>query len=147
MAERSITIDHNDKRYTGYVATIRSTTFGVNHHGILSADLTLEWQSSGVSFGGYALDEPVFENGDRHGKFLGRFPTAYGLDYLVKIMETVGENWEALRGKQVIVLFDYSPKGTWGMSPKGIAHLTDDRVFIPAEHVEEWKKKEEATTV
>ena len=135
MSERSLVIEHGGQKYTGHIGTIKSTRLGVEDHGILTASVTIEWPGGGVSFGGYSLD-------GYNDTLKRRVPTAYGLDHIVKIIETVGvESWEAVRFSKVVALFDYSESGnTWGSMIQGIAHLTEDRVFIPKTHVEEWAR-------
>jgi hypothetical protein len=133
MADRKITITHNGVTYDGVVATVERTALGKEDHGILTANMTLGWDGSGVVFGGFCLDTPGPDSGDRVG-------SAYGLDYVIKVLETVGvESWEQLRGTQLIALFENS---RWGSPIKGIAGLATQHVFIPAEHAEQWRAEE-----
>lgn len=137
MPERTITVEHNGQTYYGHIATIKSTTLGYEDHGILSAWLMCEWPGSGIGVGGYCLDQPK----DRDGKDYSRAGTAYGLDHLIRLMETVGvSTWEALRGAKVIVLFD--TEHSWGTTAKGIAGLLNDKVLILSEHADEWRSIE-----
>jgi len=142
MSTRSIAIQHNGKTYSGYVAVIKNTSLGWESHGILTASLTLSWDGSGISSGGYCLDSPLKRDGYDKNR-LDRVGTAYGLDHIMRIMHTVGvDKWEALPGKQVIVLFDSAPgESTWGATSVGIANSIDDRVLIFAEHANEWRDK------
>lgn len=135
MTNRKITITHNDIDYNGEVATIKSTTFGWEDHGILTAYLQCEWPGNGIGVGGFGLDETT------GSPDYNRVGTGYGLDHLMKIMETVGvHKWEDLPGKSVIILFAESGS-VWGSTAKGIAHITDEkRVLILAEHAENWKQ-------
>lgn len=132
---RTITVKHDGETYYGHVATITSTSLGIHeHYGIFTADLTLEWTGAGVSLGGFCLDTPITDKDDT---FLGREGSAYGLDYIMQVLSVVGvNNWEELKDRQVIALFD--TKNSWGSQIKGIASLTDEKVFIPAAHAEEW---------
>lgn len=132
---RSIVITHNGIEYGGQIGTITSTALGYESHGILTASLTIEWKGGGVSVGGYVLDEPR----DRDGRDYSRKGTAYGLDHIIRIIETVGvERWEGLKGQQVIVLFE--GKSAWGSQSVGIASTTDDaKVFILREHADAWR--------
>lgn len=134
MAERTLIIEHKGTKYTGHVATIKNTMLGIEDHGIMSVSLPMEWPGGGVSFGGYALD--------KYNKLIeAREATTYGMDFIMQVMYTVGSyTWEGIKGKQVIALFDYAESGnTWGGMIRGIAHLTEDRVFIPTVHFEEWE--------
>ena len=134
---RTIRVEHNGKIYSGHIAKIDSTTLGYEAHGILTAYLNLSWGSSGIAIGGYSLDTP--KEGRRD---FARVGTAYGLDHLIRIMETVGvEKWEALKGQQVIVLFEGDNDNTWGMKAAGIAGMLNDRVFILSEHAEAWRSE------
>lgn len=140
MNERSITVSHNGVEYSGVVATIKSTHFGSEDHGIATAYLHCEWGGGGVGVGGYGLDTPVT---DGDGKFLRREGSGYGMDHLLALMHTVGvSRWEDLPGKHVIVLFN-AGRNTWvGGVSKGIAHPTDEkRVLILAEHADEWRAR------
>lgn len=134
MATRTIMIDHNGRTLYGHVATIESTFLGYEHHGIFTAGLHLKWDSSGVKFGDYCLDDVPGDDEKRHG-------TAFGMDHIIEIMRTVGVGtWEALKGKRVIVLFD--TESGWGSMVQGIANIDDDdRVFIPKDHAEAWKAR------
>lgn len=134
MADRKITIEHNGVDYSGHIATIEATHLGWEDHGILTAGLTLAWDGSGVVFGGYCLDTPEDE-----GTFT-RTGTAYGLDYLMQVMQTVGvDGWEKLRGAKVIALF--AGNGGWGSQVKGLAGLDNDKVFIAQEHADSWREE------
>jgi len=134
---RTIIIQHNDHEYGGQIGTIKATHLGFEDHGIMTADLVVEWQGGGVSVGGYCLD-----SFDRSTTPASRRGTAYGLDHIIQIMRTVGvEKWEELKGKQVIVLFE----GTsfLGAQSVGIASTTDEsRVLIMKEHADKWKAAE-----
>jgi hypothetical protein len=136
---RTITIEHNGTTYYGKVARIKSTMLGSEDHGILTAYIHVEGDGWGVGVGGYGLDTPVH---DASGKFIGREPTAYGLDQIVQFIHTVGvTSWEKLSGAEVLVLFDN--EHSWGGTPKGIAHIRDeDRVLILKDHAEEWLARE-----
>ena len=59
-------------------ARIRSTTLGVEDHGIFTAWLNLDYGGSGQGFGGWALDgKPVKR--DAHSRRPG---TAYGCEFI-----------------------------------------------------------------
>lgn len=135
MTERSITVTHDGVTYDGHVATIASTSLTYEDHGILTAWLHLEWSGAGIGVGGYGLDEPV----ERGKHKAGRKGTAYGLDHIIRILETVGvSSWEALPGQQVVVLFP-TGRGRLGGTASGIAGLLNDRVFIPQAHAAQWR--------
>lgn len=131
---RTITIESGGNAYGGQIGTIKSTRLGYQDHGILTADLAIEWPGGGVSVGGYSLDTKKDDSYDREG-------TAYGLDHIIWIMRTVGvERWEDLVGKQVIVLFE--GQSTWGARSVGIASTTDEKeVLVLKEHAEMWKER------
>lgn len=131
---RTLTIEHDGKVYSGQPARIDKTSLGWEDHGILTAYLHCSWAGGGISVGGFCLDSST------GAPDYSRRGTAYGLDHLMRIMETVGvTGWEKLPGQQVIVLFETEPGGsTWGMQAAGIAALIDDRIFICKAHAEEW---------
>lgn len=134
---RSIVIEHNGVEFGGQVGTVTSTRLGYQDHGILTASLVVEWKNGGVSVGGFCLDEPK----DREARDFSRRGTAYGLDHLIRIVETVGvDSWEQIKGQQVIVLFE--GRSTWGAQSVGIAHATDEsKVLVFSEHAAEWREE------
>ena len=103
-------------------AVIESTMLGVEDHGILSCWLNLKYDGSGQGFGGYSLDGP---KKDAAGKFLGRFGTAYGAEFIRLILATLKvERWEKLPGTPLRVEADHS-------HVYAIGHYIDDRWFRP----------------
>jgi hypothetical protein len=140
MSGRKLTIEHNGVTYGGQIGTISATRLGYQDHGILTADLTVDWPGGGVSVGGFVLDEPK----DREGRDYTRRGTAYGLDHVIRLMETVGvAKWEDLRGRQVVVLFEGG--SAWGAQSVGIASTTDeDKVFVLKEHAAQWRAEGDA---
>lgn len=125
---KTITVEHNGKTYEGQIGTIRSTSLGYEDHGILTANLDVRFASGGVGVGGYCLD--IIQDGQRVG-------TAYGLDHIIRIIETAGvSSWEKLPGTQIIVLFA-GHAGLGGRSI-GFASTVEDRVLIFEEHSAEW---------
>lgn len=137
---RTLTVEHNGNKYTGHIATIDSTVLGgLGDRGIFNFWLQTSWKGGGVGVGGYVMDEPYKDADD---KFLGRRGTAYGMQLIMDVMETVGvTDWEKIKGEKIIVLFDYSPTGgTWGGSSKGFANLLDEsKVLILKDHVKAYK--------
>lgn len=140
MTTIKTTIQHEGKTYAGQIGTIKSTQLGVQDHGVMTATLNVEWSGGGIGVGGYTLDSP---RKDDNGKFLGRIGTAYGLDHVMRLLETVGvDRWEQMPGKQVIVLFE--GEGGWGSISCGIAGITNEKVFDVKAHVKEFLELEEA---
>lgn len=140
MGDRTITITHNGVTYTGEIATISSTSLGWEDHGILTTNLGLSWDGGGVGFGGYVLDRPA--KGDRSEAWPGgRLGTAYCSDFLIQTMQTIGvDKWEDLKGASVIALFEGASR--IGSRIRGIAGLSNNRVFVPAEHAQLWRTEE-----
>lgn len=141
MADRTISITHRGVTYGGVMATIESTSLGLEDHGIVTAYLHCKWPGGGIGVGGFGLDTPVK---DEEGRFSHREGTAYGLDHIMRLAQTVGvARWEQLPGKHVIVLFE--GQGSWlGQTSVGIAHPTDDKkVLILKEHADEWRARTE----
>lgn len=84
----------------------------------------ITWQGGGQSFGGYALDEP---RKDANGKHLGRFGTAYGMDWIQGLLRALRvECWEKLKGQFIRIDHDHG-------QIYRIGHLIDDSWFDPAE--------------
>lgn len=130
MTTLSITVEQSGKIYQGVLAKIDKTEIGYEDHGILTAFLHCSWPGGGVSVGGYQLD--VKGSG-----------TAFGLDQIICIMETVGvDGWEKLAGKQVVLLFSAPPgKSTLGSRVVGIAGLLNDKVLVLTEHADGWRDR------
>lgn len=133
---RSLVVTDGENEYGGQVGVIKSTSLGYEDHGILTASLVVEWPGGGVSVGGFCLDEPR----GREGKDYSRKGTAYGLDHIIWILDTVGvDRWEALVGKTVVVLFE--GKSLWGARSVGIAHATDEKkILVFEEHAKLWRE-------
>lgn len=128
-----IEISHNGTTYSGEINRITGTTFGAEGHGITTAYLHCEGDGTGVSVGGFCLDQ---SSGPPDHVRVG---TAYGLDHLLRIMETVGvSSWEALSGERVVVLFPDDDH--WGQRAVGIAGLLNGKVLIFEEHAAEWRE-------
>lgn len=128
-----VEVEHDGETYAGEIMRIKSTHLGYEDHGILTAWLHCEKQGGGIGVGGYCLDEPF----DRDAKDYTRTGTAYGLDHIIRIIETVGVgSWENLPGTDVIVL--YKGTGGWGGQSIGIAGLQNGKVLILKQHAELW---------
>ena len=102
-------------------ARIRGTTLGWEDHGIFTAFVDLDYDGSGQSFGGYALDTWIGPR-DGTGKRLG---TSWGMDFVMRVCEIVGvKRWEDLPGKFVRADADFT-------KVYRIGHITADRWFSP----------------
>lgn len=127
-----IVISHNGKDYSGQIGTIKQAFLGVEDHGIFSASLGFSWPGGGVSAGNYGLDQWSEKDQRRVG-------TAYGLDHIKAILDTIGvTDWSNLVGTNAIVLFEATGSFLGQMS-KGVASLDGTRVLIFSEHFEQWK--------
>lgn len=146
MSNVKTIIEHNGVEYTAHVATINSTYLGNGEEsrGTFSYSLDMRWNSSGIGAGGYCLDTPVK---DDDGKRLGREGTAFGLDHIIRILETVGvESWEKVKGSKVWLLFPAG--GGWGSTCSGIANLDKpEKVLIFKEHAQQWLDREAAAEI
>ena len=132
----NITITHDDKEYTGILATIDSTHLGWEDHGIWTAMMQCSWESAGIGVGGWALDKPVKDTKEH----VTREGTAFGMDQVITICNTVGVNtWEKLKGSSVVVLF---PKDDRGSRAVGIAGVHNSKVLIFQEHCDAWKVRD-----
>jgi hypothetical protein len=132
VSARTLTVEHDGISYNGYIATIDSTMLGFEDHGILTAFLHLSWPGGGIGVGGYSYDT-FSKREDR------RIGTGFGTDQIIRILQTVGvSTWEALKGRQVVVLFNGS---AWGSVAAGIAHISEDRVLILQDHSTEFLRR------
>lgn len=127
-------IEHEGKEYSAELATVKRTFLGVEDHGIFTALLTLEWQSSGITIPGFSLDTPHKIDGEKRGSRIG---TGYGLDHIMRILETVGvDSWEKLLGRKVYILFAAD------RSSAGIANADTGKVLIFKDHADSWEGRE-----
>ena len=112
-------------------AKITGTMLGQEDHGILSCMINLNYGGSGQGFGGYCLDEPHKVNGE----FKGRRGTAYGMEFIRRVLETVGvEKWEDLKGKHVRADCEW-------VRVHGIGHITENKWFYPERDLVEFLEK------
>lgn len=89
-------------------AIIRGTDICIEDHGHLTAYLHLEYDGSGQSFGGYALDNQ------------------FAAVFLRKVMETLEvTNWDDVKGKAIRVKADNS-------HVYAIGHFIKDKWFAPS---------------
>lgn len=103
-------------------ARIKGTMLGTEDHGILTCYIHLDYGGAGQSFGGYSLDGPIK---DDDGKHLRREGSAYGMEFVNRVMETVGvSKWENLPGTPVRVRASYG-------RVEAIGHFIEDKWFTP----------------
>jgi len=101
---------------------------------VLTAWVILEYGGAGQGFGGWTLDEPIW---DADGKFSHRQGTAWGMEFIRLVMETVGASkWSALKGMSCRVRADHGKayeighflKDVWFQPERDLAHLLEQRV-------------------
>lgn len=110
-------------------ALIESTYFGGEDHGIMTAYLYLKYDMGGQGFGGYGLDMYNEKTKEREG-------TAYGLEFVRRVLETVGvKRWEDLPGKYIRV------EHTWTKVSK-IGHIIQNKWFEPEKDLKRFIPKE-----
>lgn len=101
-------------------ALITNVDLSMADHGCLTLVMTLEGDSWGTVYGGYCLGHGYLGAADDF--FDG---SAVGMEYLIRIMDTVGvEKFQDLKGKYVRV----ADKG-WGSSVKIIGNIIKDKWF------------------
>lgn len=84
------------------IAKVRSVRLGREDHGIFTCMVDLDYGCSGHSAGGYALDEPRRDEDD---KFIGRYGTAYGMQWIIRLMEAAGVEWfHQIQGRTLIAV-------------------------------------------
>lgn len=122
MSTRILTIEHNGNTYHGETGTIIETTLGIQTHGILTAMLDIEGQSSwSVMAGGYQLEGA----------------SGFGTAQIRAILQTMKvDSWEKLHGASVIAVFD--PDSDICV---GIAHPIAGDPLIFAEHADTHRAK------
>jgi hypothetical protein len=115
-------------------AKIKSTSLGGYDGGstMLTCWLHLEYESGGQGFGGYCLDTPIRDENDN---FLRREGSAYGAEFIARILDTVGvDRWEDLPGKHIRVKSEHNKvhaighiiKDKWFNPVADLAHMADD---------------------
>ena len=101
-------------------ALITNVDLSMADHGCLTLAMTLEGGGWGVVYGGYCLGKGYLGADDDF--FDG---SAAGMEYLIRIMDTVGvEKFQNLKGKYIRV----ATKG-WGSSVKIIGNIIKDKWF------------------
>lgn len=86
------------------IAKIRRARICWEGHGILTCMVDLDYGSSAQGCGGYSLDEPQH---DDEGHFTGRVGTAYGMEWIARLMRAAGvDSFEKVEGRTVLVVRD-----------------------------------------
>jgi hypothetical protein len=118
----------NNEKLETVNARVKSTSFGIEDHGVLSFMIHLEWRGGGQGLGGYALDYHVGYTKDADGDNDQEIRAGFGpgLIAMRRIMEVVGvEKWEQLPGTLVRV-----QTAGWGSSrPPIIGHIINELWF------------------
>lgn len=110
-------------------AKIRSTSLGYLGHGVVSCMIHLDYGDSAQGFGGYCFDTPE----DVGLKTFRRTGTAWGMEFIIRILNTVGvERWEDLLGKHVRVKCNFS-------KIHEIGNIIEDKWFNPEEDLKDLK--------
>ncbi len=107
--------------YRKDIAKIKSTMLGIEDHGILSCMIQVEYGGgSGQGIGGYCLDAPL-RGAD--GKFIKRVGTAYGMEFVARIMRACGvSKWEKLVGRTIFVLQNL-PEGASALGTSNVVGI------------------------
>ena len=109
-------------------AKIESARIEREDHGIMTCFLSLNYGGASQGFGGYGLDEPVRKDGE----FIGRRGTAYGMEFIIRILDTVGvDRWDQLVGQHIRVEQNNT-------KAYRIGHITEDKWFDPANLAKEF---------
>lgn len=88
--------------YTEQIAKIRNVKLGWEDHGIFTCQLDLDYGGSGQGAGGFCLDEPRH---DAAGDFIGRFGTAFGMEWVIRLMRACNANdFSEVKGTTLIAL-------------------------------------------
>lgn len=113
--------------YRKDLAKITSTMLGYESHGILTCMLMVDYGGLCQGVGNYSFDQPVHDEG---GAFVGRFGTAYGMEFVARVIRACGvDTWEELKGRTIFVLQDLDAENSgWGSSSVvGIENLPTER--------------------
>ena len=106
------------RTYVEQIAKIGGVSLGWEDHGIFTCMVHLDYGGSGQGAGGYGLDEP---RRDGEGEFIGRFGTAFGMEWIARLMRAAGVNdFSDVKGRTVIALRDGDG---WGAKVVGLKPL------------------------
>ena len=106
-------------------AKIKSTMLGLEDHNIMTIYLNLDYGSTRQSFGGYQIDKPLE---DINGVIVGRMGTAFGCEFIRKVLEVVDVRcWEDLPGKHIRV----EREDEWNGKILRIGNIIKDKWFDP----------------
>lgn len=107
---------------TKVLAKITATSLGYEDHGILTAQVFVDYGGSSQGIGGYCFDEPIR---DDDGAFVCRRGTAYGMEWIARFMRACGvDTWERLVGRTIYVLKD---SDGWNARVVGVENLPTER--------------------
>lgn len=115
------------------IAKIERVSLGWEDHGIFTCMVHLNYGASGQGAGGYSLDTPVHDD-DNH--FTGRQGTAYGMDWIMRLMQAAGVNdFSKLKGRTVIALREQGFGGlVRGLKPlpteDGKPFMFDELIYV-----------------
>lgn len=110
-------------------AKITNVTLGRHpHYRIMEMSVSIEYSGGGQSIGGYCLDSYNKETDRREG-------TAYGLDFIIRMLETVGvDSIDDMLGKSVRIRHE-----GWGGKALEIGNYLNDEWFNLNDHADLWK--------
>lgn len=119
-------------------AKIDKTMLGTEDHGIFTAWIYVSGSGWCQGFGGFSLDAPRWSGGaNRQGKFLGRVGTAYGMEFIRRVLDVLEiPSWERLPGQPVRIR-----RGNNGLIA-AIGHYIKDQWFDPATDLAEFLPEE-----
>lgn len=124
MMRRTMRIEHEGVTYAGTQVVIKQTHLGPEDHGIFTAYLHVEWSGSGTGIGGLAFG---VANPDR-GTWI---KSSFGINWVAGVLYAVGASaWENLVGLSVIMLHPEGRDSGAGMDCVGLAHTSEDRIFL-----------------
>jgi hypothetical protein len=131
MGVKTVVVDDTTgTEYYGEVMRAGKADLGTNDRGIFDVSITLSGNHTGVTFGGYVLDE--YDDDDRT-----RGATRYGMDFIMKTLWVFGvDRWSEIQGREVFTL--WKNENPLGSMIQGVASLDGTRVFIPAVHAEQY---------
>lgn len=106
-------------------AIIKNTSLGMDDHSMFTCMLMCEGDGWGQGFGGYRLDSRLEDP-----------PSKYGIEFIKKIIETVGcGSWEKLSGQHLRIKHTHD-------KIYAIGHILEERWFDPTELLELLREKE-----
>jgi len=125
------------------IGKIKSFSLGKDDHDIFTMGLDIKFRGCGQGFGHLCLDTPIKKN----GKFIKREGTAYGMNFIMKVMEVFDvRDIQELVGQRVTVIRDGVSLSSRIIGIKTVPP-DEERSFFPAIDLKKYIPKENKKSI